>query len=63
MIQNQARTLQLLLSHYPKSINVKNNQGQLPIHLACAGNLCVEVIRVLLFAYEDGKSCDTNFQT
>lgn len=51
--KTQARTLQLLLSYYPKSIQVTNSLGQLPIHLACAGNLDHEVINSLLNAWNE----------
>lgn len=48
----QANTISLLLSYYPRSILTANNLGQLPIHVACAGNLGVEVVRVLLDAWK-----------
>ena len=57
-LKAQTRTLQLLLSYYPKSIEVVNNLGQLPIHLACAGNLDQEVINVLLDAWRQKSKSD-----
>ena len=48
----QAKTLQLLLNYHPKAIGVTNKTGQLPIHLACEGNLDHSVIFVLINAWE-----------